>query len=136
MMEDFNRHEEIDTSRAKIRTALVRLLADPSLGRVLLFEHDGATAGYAVLTFGYDLEFAGRDAFLTELYLVPSARGRGLGRPAIAAVEVEARAAGVNAIHLVVRTDNVAARRLYDKTGFECPPRVLMSKPLVELTKD
>jgi GNAT superfamily N-acetyltransferase len=133
MMDDFNHHEAITTSRARISQALAHLLADDSLGLVLLFEHDGAAAGYSVLTYGYDLEFSGRDAFMTELFLVPAMRGRGLGQRALSAVEEAAKLHGVNAIHLVVRTDNDVARRVYEKGGFVCPPRVLMSKNLVVL---
>ncbi|MCK6548701.1 GNAT family N-acetyltransferase [Myxococcota bacterium] len=133
MMDDFNCHEAITTSRARIERALTHLLAHDELGLVLLFEHDGDVAGYSVLTYGYDLEFSGRDAFMTELYLTPSARGRGLGQRALAAVEDAAKAHGVHAIHLVVRTDNDVALHVYEKGGFVRPPRVLMSKNLVTL---
>src|SRR5262245_16710080 len=80
MMDDFNAGEAIAVDPDRLRTALDRLLADQGLGRIWLVSSDGEPVGYAVLTFGYDLEYAGRDAFLTELYLVPRARGRGVAR--------------------------------------------------------
>jgi GNAT superfamily N-acetyltransferase len=36
--------------------------------------------GYIVLTFGYSLEYLGRDAFIDEFYLRESYRGRRWGR--------------------------------------------------------
>jgi GNAT superfamily N-acetyltransferase len=43
--------------------------------------------GYSVLTWGYDLEWNGLDAFLTELYLVPEVRGKGLGKTVLTRIE-------------------------------------------------
>src|SRR6266852_2577253 len=69
MMHEFNRLEDIEVDRVLHREALGTLLRRPDLGCVFLFESSGSTLGYAVLTFNYDLEYAGRDAFLTELFL-------------------------------------------------------------------
>src|SRR5690242_1648322 len=68
------------------RAALMRLLDDPSLGRVWLLLSDDpeqASAGYMVVCFGYSLEFGGRDAFIDELFVVAEHRGRGIGRWAV-----------------------------------------------------
>jgi ribosomal protein S18 acetylase RimI-like enzyme len=130
MMADFNRGEQIEVPAAVLAPALERLLGGDDLGRVWLIEAGGATAGYAVLTFGYDLEFAGRDAFLTELYLRPEARGRGLGRQALSAIEEAAAVLAVHAIHLMVRPENQAAVALYAAAGYLSPPRTMLSKTL------
>lgn len=129
-MADFNQMEQIPWSEQATIEALQPLLADASLGVVHLLWRDEAEEpiGYFVLTWGYDLEWAGRDAFLTELYLVPEARGLGLGARALAAVEEVARAHGVHAIHLMVRPENLAALRLYTRAGYESPPRVFLTR--------
>src|SRR5262245_16008659 len=67
-----NAHEGIAVDPAALEAALVRLLGDPGIGGVWLVERDGAPIGYAIATFGYDLEFAGRDAFLTEIWIDPA----------------------------------------------------------------
>ena len=110
--------------------ALARLIDDKSLGRVWLVEHDNAPAGYAVLTYGYSLEFLGRDAFVDEVYLRPAYRGRGWGRQTLCALEKSARAAGVNAIHLEAMRGNNRARRVYRQLGFSRRPSELMTKLL------
>lgn len=130
MMEDFNALEQTPWDLVAKERALRRLLDDGELGLVAIL--DGATGaqGYVVLTWGYDLEWDGRDAFLTELYLVPSARGHGLGSSALEAAEVLARAHGARALHLMYRVENVPAGRLYLRHGYVSPPRVFLSKAL------
>jgi len=132
MMRDFNRSEGIAVDEAVLVPALAVLLADASLGALWLIEGDGdeEVAGYAVVTFGFDLEWGGRDAWLTELWVTTTARGEGLGRAALEAVEREARLHGANALHLMVRHENVRARGLYQSAGFESPRRETLSKRL------
>jgi ribosomal protein S18 acetylase RimI-like enzyme len=130
MMEDFNRAEGIAWNPAIMGASLRELLGNAALGQVLLFEETGALLGYAVLTYGYDLEFGGRDGYLTELYLRPEYRGRGLGTWALAQIEQRAREAGVRALHLMVRPQNAPALALYRRAGFSEPPRLFLTKPL------
>ena len=130
MMAAFNAAEGIAWSPEAGEEALRKLLADASLGVVGLFEEGAETRGYFVLTWGYDLEWGGRDAWLTELYLRDEARGRGIGAPALAQVEATARAHDARALHLMVRPENGRAVRLYERAGFHAPPRVCLSKRL------
>lgn len=130
MMADFNALERIPWDPARTDAALAPLLTDRALGLVLLAAAEGATLGYVVLTWGYDLEFGGRDAFLTEVYLRPEARGRGLGGPLLAAVDRAARAHGVQALHLMVLPENERALAVYERAGFAPSPRTMMTKVL------
>lgn len=132
MMTRFNRGEGIDWDAERGAAPLRRLLAEPELGRVTLFcqRQDATPIGYAVVTYGYDLEFGGRDAFLTEMYLEPAARGQGIGHSALAQLLMETRAAGAGALHLQVRADNPAAQRLYRAAGFVGTTRLFLSRDL------
>lgn len=91
---------------------------------------DGARVGYAVLTFGFSIEHGGRDGFIDDLYLLPQARGRGLGTAAMAMLEEVAAARGVQALHLEVARDNPRAEALYRRRGYGITDRKLMSKRL------
>lgn len=124
-----NAHEGIALEPAALEAALARLLDDPGLGGAWLVERDGAAIGYAIVTFGYDLEFGGRDAYLTELWIDPPARGQGAGAAALALLDPELRARGIQALHLQVRPDNPAFR-LYQRTGFVASPRIVMTRRL------
>jgi diamine N-acetyltransferase len=63
--------------RGKARVALLPLLRDANFGRAWLILDYDAPVGYAVLCFGYSLEWLGRDAFVDEFYLREEYRGRG-----------------------------------------------------------
>jgi len=79
--------------------------------------------------FGYDLEFAGRDAWLTELWIDEHARNSGAGAAALALLDAELRPLGVRALHLQVRPENPAVR-LHARAGFAKSPRVILTRRL------
>ena len=100
------------------------------LGRAWLVRERGAIVGYTVLCLGFGIEYGGPDAFIDDLYLVPAARGRGLGRAVLRQLEAQARGLGLAALFLVVAPDNRRARALYDDEGFERTDWLLMAKRL------
>jgi ribosomal protein S18 acetylase RimI-like enzyme len=127
----FNAFEHISWARDSGEPVLMRLLGDPSLGLVAVIDTvEHGPCGYAVLTWGFDLEWGGRDAFLTELYLDDRVRERGLGSAALPAIEALARAHDVRAIHLLVRPENTRAHALYRRAGYLQPPRLFLTKRL------
>lgn len=124
-----NAHEGIELSDARLRATLTQLLTSPELGGVWVISRDGQTIGYAIVTYGFDLEFDGRDAHLTELWIDPSHRGGGSAAGALELLMPELVARGVNAVHLQVRPDNPALR-LYERQGFALSPRRVMTRLL------
>ena len=123
-----NAHENIPVEPGALRSALAKLLAEPELGCVFLVVDDHPI-GYAIVTYGYDLEFAGRDAYLTEIWIDEAARARGAGGAVLALLEPEMRARGVRALHLFVRPEN-RALHLYERAGYERIPRYFYTKKL------
>lgn len=124
-----NDHEGITIDDARLERALRELLENPAYGVVWLVLRDGARIGHAITTYGYDLEYGGRDATLTELWIEPSARGSGAGAAVLALLEPELAARGVHALHLQVRPEN-PAMRLYERAGFVTSPRRVMTRRL------
>jgi len=110
------------------RRALDELIRDPTLGRVWLIRLGDATVGYIVLTFGYSLEFHGRDAFLDELFIAQDQRGRGIGTAALRFLDATCPTLGVHTLHLEVERHNAAAQALYRRFGFRDSGRYLMNK--------
>jgi len=124
-----NDHEGIDISDERLRAALRTLLVTPEHGGVWVINRDGQTIGYAIVTYGFDLEFDGRDAHLTELWVDPPHRGGGSAAEALELLISELAARGVNAVHLQVRLDNPAIR-LYERRGFVLSSRRIMTRRL------
>jgi ribosomal protein S18 acetylase RimI-like enzyme len=124
-----NDHEGIKISDERLRAALRTLLASPELGGVWVITLDGQVVGYAMVTYGFDLEFDGRDAHLTELWVDPPHRGGGSAAEALELLIAELAARGVNAVHLQVRLDNPAIR-LYERRGFVLSSRRIMTRVL------
>jgi ribosomal protein S18 acetylase RimI-like enzyme len=100
------------------RNAWTALLDDASLGEVHVAEGPTGVVGYVVITFGYSLEYRGRDAFVDELFVAEPFRGRGLGRSALEVAEAACREAGARAVHLEVEPDKDQTIELYRRRGF------------------
>jgi len=115
-----------DESRAS--AALLQFLRDSSLGRAWLIFDEDTPVGYIVLTLGYSLEFAGRDAFIDEFFLCESHRARGWGGKTMDFVEDFARSLRVRAIHLEVVRSNHTALEVYRRLGFRDHQHHLMTK--------
>ena len=87
MMEVFNTHEEIVHTRDGLTRSYALLIANPAWGAIFFAEVGGVPAGYSVLSYGFDFEFGGRDAFMCELFVAERQRNRGIGKALIAAVD-------------------------------------------------
>jgi GNAT superfamily N-acetyltransferase len=111
-----------------VRRGLAELLTTPSVGGAWLIRGDDVSVGYFVLTFGFDLEFGGRQATITDLYLAPEYRRRGIGARALTFVEETLRALGIRAFELQVERDNTQALTFYAKFGMQAHARIPLSK--------
>ncbi len=132
MMRELYEHERIAFDEPTARAALTELLADDSCGVAHLIMFGAEVAGYLVLTFGFSLEFGGRDAFVDELFVKDGFRGRAAGKAALGFAAEVCRARGVCAIHLEVERANEGAQGLYRKAGFVDHDRYLLTRRLGE----
>jgi diamine N-acetyltransferase len=106
----------------------VELILTPDAGAIWLLQSEGRTVGYCVLTFGFSIEFGGRDALVDELFLLPGHRGKGWGKLALEFMFEQCRAAGVRAVHVDVNLVNEHALSVYRHLGFVQPERRRMTK--------
>jgi diamine N-acetyltransferase len=110
------------------RAAALMLVGDPALGRLWVACDGDTVVGYLAVALGFSFEYRGREAFVDELFIAESHRGRGLGREALEVAEAYCREAGVNALHLEVEGHRDTARELYRRWGFADYNRYLMTK--------
>ncbi len=120
--------DQIPFDARRVHAALKLLLANREFGRAWFILHNRKVVGYVVIAFGFDYEFGGRLATITDLYLEPPHRGQGFGRQTLAHVEVFCRGAGFAALELQVERHNRRAARLYRHFGFEQLDRIPMCK--------
>jgi ribosomal-protein-alanine N-acetyltransferase len=89
------------------------LAGRPRRAYLLLEGEDGGVEGYAGLDHGGDV------ADVMTVAVVPDRRGGGLGDLLLEELLRRAADGGARSVMLEVRADNVAARRLYERHGFE-----------------
>ncbi|MFZ5654665.1 MAG: ribosomal protein S18-alanine N-acetyltransferase [Pseudomonadota bacterium] len=92
----------------------LRYLLQRAHARFLVAAGEGQLLGYAVTLY----RSGTRRARLYTLAVAEAARGRGVARALIAALEADARRRGCRDLALEVRADNCPARQLYERLGF------------------
>ena len=128
MMRDFNEHERIAFDESEVRAVLAQLFANDAYGLACLILLGGQVAGYVVLTFGFSIEFRGRDALIDELFVRDEFRGRGLATAALRHAEGLCRERGIRALHLEVDRQNTRAQSVYARAGFADRGNHLLNK--------
>jgi len=127
LVEAYYRFDSIAFDESLTGAALRRLLRNESLGRVWVVDTGTRLAGYAILTYNYDLEFGGVEALLTDMFIVPRFRRRGLGAGLVGAIRDFLRNAGVTTMELQVTRTNRRAQLFYQGLGFKPLDRVVMA---------
>lgn len=99
---------------------------------ILVAELDGNLAGFACLQIIHSACYTRPWAEVTELYVQPEVRRRGVGRCLMQEVERQARSNNVMKIHLRTDVANKTAHALYAAMGFSEETEVVFSKLLRE----
>jgi ribosomal protein S18 acetylase RimI-like enzyme len=106
--------EALFPSDALSRRSLRRFITAPN-AVFLVADIDGGVLGNLLML----TRARSRVARIYSLIVDPAARGRGLARQLVIAAFNAAASRGAQALSLEVRTDNQAARALYESLGFE-----------------
>jgi GNAT superfamily N-acetyltransferase len=120
---------EEEFAESTVRANLAELLQDPVFGVVYIVREGALPIGYLVVCFDYSLEYRGKGAWVDELFVEPSHRGKGIGTQLLDLAERTSREHHAKVLHLEVNHGNPAIE-LYRRRGFTEHPRFLMSKPL------
>jgi GNAT superfamily N-acetyltransferase len=134
MMRELYAHDAIPFNESRTRNVLPLILKNRNIGRVYLVQVDKQTIGYFVLTFGFSLEFGGRDAFVDELFVNESYRGKGVGKATLQFIEDVCRQNEISAVHLEVERANTRAQEVYRAAGYKDHERYLLTKWIDEKT--
>ena len=112
-----------------VRANLVELLQNPVYGVIYIVHEANAYIGYLIICFDYSLEYRGKGAWIDELFVEPTHRGKGIGTQLLDLADRASKDRNAKVLHLEVNHANPAIE-LYRRRGFSDHRRYLMSKPL------
>jgi GNAT superfamily N-acetyltransferase len=116
LLHDFNSEYEDYTPGVPALTERIgELLAEDAITVLLA---DDPPAGFALFRLRPSLWAKAGDAYLEELYVIPSRRRQGTGRALLEASIETAREAGANHFELTTGETDTEARALYESHGF------------------
>jgi len=97
---------------------LKRLVSQPHLGSVWVARESDVMVGYLIAVLVFSLEYQGIVAEIDEAFVVPQARGHGIGAALVEAAESALAAAGCPLIQLQLGVGNDSARAFYNRRGY------------------
>jgi ribosomal protein S18 acetylase RimI-like enzyme len=116
LLRDFNVEYSEPTPPVEELTGTIgRLLGEGEITVLLAGE---GPDGLALLRFRPAIWSTGLEAYLQELYVVPSLRGQGIGRALLTEAIELSRERGADGIDLNTGETDTAARGLYESMGF------------------
>jgi GNAT superfamily N-acetyltransferase len=130
MMADFYAIDNYEFNKELAHKNLETFISTKNYGRIWVLKSHQELMGYVILAFSYSFEYGGINAFIDELYIKPGYRNKGLSKTALEFVLKEAKALGIQTLHLEVEKHNKKARNIYTQWGFTDKDRLLLSKKI------
>lgn len=134
-MQDFYAIDNYPIDNEVSKNLFQEFISDEKLGQAYLIYHSdeektAQVVGYVILTYIFSFEYQGRIAFLDELYIKESSRGKGIGKQALDFVKEQASLTNVKLIYLELENHNENAQKLYLANDFEVHNRKLLKLKL------
>ena len=126
LMKAFYAIDNYPFDSTKTTTLWKEFIENEHLGKAWLICNNQEAVGYIILTFVFSFEYQGKIAFLDELFVIETARGKGIGTKAIDFIKGESHKLSLKLIYLEVEPHNTKAQKLYLGSGFEMHNRKLM----------
>ena len=127
LVHQFEREEGKSAAKLAVADVLAHGFGERPRFRVLLAEEAGEALGYAMFYPSYDSEHAAKGLYLQDLFVVPEARRRGVGRALMAAVARACQADGGCYLFWNALESNHAGRAFYRRIGAREEPVVTLS---------
>lgn len=126
MMSDFYAIDNypIDINITKI--LFQEFIENENFGKCWLICHEKEIVGYVILTLIFSFEYEGKLAFLDELYIKETARGKGIGKKTIQFIKEQVSYLNVKMMYLEVESHNQNAQKLYIANDFVFHNRKIM----------
>ena len=126
MMQDFYAIDNYPMDVEVTKTLFQEFISNEHLGKSWLIYSENEIVGYIILTFIFSFEYGGKIAFVDELFIKETARGKGIGKEAIQFIQAEVPKLSLKLLYLEVEPHNENAQKLYLAHDFELHNRKLM----------
>ena len=126
MMQDFYAIDNYPMDVEVTKTLFQEFISNEHLGKSWLIYSENEIVGYIILTFIFSFEYGGKIAFVDELFIKETARGKGIGKEAIQFIQREVPKLSLKLLYLEVEPHNENAQKLYLAHDFELHNRKLM----------
>ena len=126
MMQDFYAIDNYPMDIEEAKTLFQEFITHEHLGKSWLIYSENEIVGYIILTFIFSFEYGGKIAFVDELFIKETARGKGIGKEAIQFIQAEVPKLSLKLLYLEVEPHNENAQKLYLAHDFELHNRKLM----------
>lgn len=126
MMQDFYAIDNYPMNVEVTKNLFREFISNEHLGKSWLIYSENEIVGYIILTFIFSFEYGGKIAFVDELFIKETARGKGIGKEAIQFIQKEVPKLSLKLLYLEVEPHNENAQKLYLAHDFELHNRKLM----------
>ena len=126
MMQDFYAIDNYPMDVEVAKNLFQEFISNEHLGKSWLIYSENEIVGYIILTFIFSFEYGGKIAFVDELFIKETARGKGIGKEAIQFIQGEVPKLSLKLLYLEVEPHNENAQKLYLAHDFEFHNRKLM----------
>ena len=126
MMQDFYAIDNYPMDIEVTKNLFQEFISNEHLGKSWLIYSESEIVGYIILTFIFSFEYGGKIAFVDELFIKETARGKGIGKEAIQFIQREVPKLSLKLLYLEVEPHNENAQKLYLAHDFELHNRKLM----------
>ena len=126
MMQDFYAIDNYPIDVEVAKNLFQEFISNEHLGKSWLMYSENEIVGYIILTFIFSFEYGGKIAFVDELFIKETARGKGIGKEAIQFIQREVPKLSLKLLYLEVEPHNENAQKLYLAHDFELHNRKLM----------
>ena len=126
MMQDFYAIDNYPMDIEVAKNLFQEFISNEHLGKSWLIYSENEIVGYIILTFIFSFEYGGKIAFVDELFIKETARGKGIGKEAIQFIQREVPKLSLKLLYLEVEPHNENAQKLYLAHDFELHNRKLM----------
>jgi ribosomal protein S18 acetylase RimI-like enzyme len=132
MMQDFYAIDNYPIDIEESKKLFQEFITNENLGKSWLIYSENEIVGYIILTFIFSFEYGGKIAFIDELFIKETARGKGIGKEAIQFIQREVPKLSLKLLYLEVEPHNENAQKLYLAHDFELHNRKLMKYKIVK----